>query len=288
MQYITTKTEDGIEFTGMLFEAVKSKKLILHIHGMSGDMYTNSYYPVMHSYYPQNGWSFLIVEHRGTHSITQFNTDNGIRNIGNSYELFEDCVYDIKSWVKKAQELGYEEIWLQSHSLGPSKVTYYMNMVLDNPIKGLIWLSPSDMIGLVTVPDGKKDHEICIKEALELVNTNKGDQLLSHDLWGEMRLSANTYINFFGEKSNTAIFNYGNETLGWEKVQNIKVPVIAFTGTKDVGIVPVIDAYKSMTLLESNLVNSPRKKTVVYENAEHDFIGFGDKIVYEVINFIGQ
>lgn len=288
MQYITTKTEDGIEFTGMLFEAVNSNKLILHIHGMSGDMYTNSYYPAMHSYYPQNGWSFLVVEHRGTHSITQFNTDNGIRNIGNSYEIFEDSIYDIKAWIATAQELGYEEIWLQSHSLGPSKVTYYMNVVQDNPVNGLIWLSPSDMIGLVNDPEGKKDHEICIKEAHELVNSNKGNQLLSHDLWDSMRLSANTYINFFGEQANTAIFNYGNESLGWERVENIKVPVIAFTGTKDDGIVPVMDAHKAMTLLESKLINSPRKKTVVYENADHDFEGFGDKIVNEVINFINQ
>jgi len=288
MQYITTKTEDGIEFTGMLFEAVNSNKLILHIHGMSGDMYTNSYYPAMHSYYPQNGWSFLVVEHRGTHSITQFNTDNGIRNIGNSYEIFEDSVYDIKAWIAKAQKLGYEEIWLQSHSLGPSKVTYYMNIVQDNPVNGLIWLSPSDMIGLVNDPEGKKDHEICIKEAKELVNSNKGNQLLSHDLWGSMRLSANTYINFFGEQTNTAIFNYGNESLGWEKVKSIRVPVIAFTGTKDDGIVPVMDAHKAMTLLEGKLINSPRKKTVVYENADHDFEGFGDKIVNEVINFINQ
>lgn len=200
MKYITTKTASGIEFTGMLFEAVSSKKLILHIHGMSGDMYVNSYYPAMHDYYPQNGWSFLAVEHRGTHSITQFNTDNGVRNIGNAYEIFEDSVYDIKAWIAKAQELGYEEIWLQSHSLGPSKVTYYMNIVQDNPVNGLIWLSPADMIGLVSDPEGKKDHEICIKEAQELVDSNKGNQLLSRDLWGYMRLSASTYINFGSSK----------------------------------------------------------------------------------------
>lgn len=52
MNLIKTKTEDGIEFTGMLFEAKNSKKLILHIHGMNGDIYSNSFYPAMHNYYP--------------------------------------------------------------------------------------------------------------------------------------------------------------------------------------------------------------------------------------------
>lgn len=49
-----------------------------------------------------------------------------------------------------------------------------------------------------------------------------------------------------------------------------------------------MDAYKAMALLESRLINSPRKKTVVYENADHDFKVFGDKIVKEVINFISS
>ncbi len=286
MRLVKTKTEDGIEFTGMLFEAESSKKIIIHIHGMSGDVYTNSYYPSMQEHYPKNGYSFLAVEHRGTHSITQFNTADGLKNIGNAYEIFEESVFDIKAWVKKAQELGYEEIWLQGHSLGPSKVVYYMNVVKDNPVDGLILLSPSDMIGLVNDPEGKRDHDICIKEAESLVKEGKESQILSHDLWGAMRLSAKTYINFFGDRANTAIFNYGDNSLGWEKVNNINIPVLAFTGTEDSGVVPVMNPYEAMKLLESKLISCPRVKTIVYEGADHDFKGFGNEIIGEVLNFI--
>lgn len=226
------------------------------------------------------------MENRGTHSVTQFNTDNGVRNIGNSYEIFEDCVFDIKAWVKKAQELGYDNIWLQAHSLGCSKVVYYQNAVENSPVKGLVLLSPSDMIGLVNDVEGKKDHDICLKEAQNLFKEGGGNQLLSHDLWGEMRLSANTYLNFFSQNANTAIFNFGNQAFGWEKVNNIKVPVIAFTGTKDAGIAPVIDPYKAMEILENQLIKSPRKKTVVYENAKHSFKGFEEEITKEVMEFV--
>jgi len=48
--------------------------------------------------------------------------------------------------------------------------------------------------------------------------------------------------------------------LGWEKVNSINLPLIAFTGTKD--------------------------KSIVYEGATHDFTGFGDQIVRDVLEFI--
>lgn len=289
MRTITTTTQDGITFTGQLFEPPQStgiSGLILHIHGMAGDIYIDPFYPAMQTYYPEHGWAFLAAEHRGTHSITQFNTTKGIKNIGNAYELFEDCVIDIQAWIKKAQSLGYEKIWLQGHSLGTSKIIYYMNAFINNPIKGLILLSPSDMIGLTQDPEGEKDHVLCIKEARKLAKTNQGHQLLSNNLWGCMRLSANTYINFFESNSNTAIFNYANEALGWNKVANITVPVIAFTGTQDDGIVPVMDPYQAMSLLEEKLAKCPRKKTIVFDNAEHNFKGFENQIVEEVMKFV--
>ena len=49
---------------------------------------------------------------------------------------------------------------------------------------------------------------------------------------------------------------------------------------------PVIDAHKGMEILENQLFNSPRKKTVVYENADHDFEGFGDQMSQEIVDFI--
>jgi len=289
MNILETTTKDGLILTGIITSPeMTTDKIIIHIHGMSGDIYTNSYYPFMYQQYPENGISFLAVEHRGTHSITQFNTPEGkIKNIGNTYEIFEESSYDIEAWVSKAKELGYKEIWLQSHSLGPSKVAYYIHNNKHNDIAGLIWISPSDMIGLVYDPEGIKDHNILLPEATKLVSEGKGETILSKDLWGCMKLSASTYVNFFGKDTNTGIFNYNKPELGWKVVNSIDLPVLAFTGTKDDGVVPVMDAHKAMKTLEKELINCPRKKTVVFDNAQHDFKGFGQQIVDEVIKFVG-
>lgn len=286
MKIVKTKTSDGFHFNGLLSEANNSKKIIIHIHGMAGSVLLNEYYTAMHEHYPQQEISFLAGELRGTGTITAFVHDTTDGVIGNAFEKFEDSIYDIQAWVDFAKSLGYEEIWLQGHSLAPSKIAYYVNQTKSHGLKGLIWISPSDMIGLVNDPKGKKDHEIMFPEAKKLVSEGKGNTLLSHKLWGSELLSAETYLNFFDVGAKTAIFNYGDDSLGWDVVNGIDLPVVAITGTEDDGIVPVMDAFQAMKKLELELKSSPRVKTVVYDGAMHSFDGFGNKIVNDVLNFI--
>lgn len=285
--FIKTETTDGLSFTGLLTAPdMKTTKLILHVHGMSGDIYINSFYPAMHEKYPVNGYAFLAAEHRGTHSVAQFNHSSGeIINIGNSYEIFEDSVLDIQAWVNKAMELGYEEIWLQGHSLGPSKLVYYIHKQNPQNIKGLILISPSDMLGWV-LDDSRIDlHNKLLAEAIQLVTQGKSRQLLSQELDGYL-LSAGTYLNFFGPSSSLAIFNYLKPEVGWNVVNSLNLPIIAFSGTADDGVPTSVGANNAMQMLEEQLLNSPRKQTVVYEGAEHDFAGYAEKLVEDVLKFI--
>lgn len=286
MKIVKTKTTDGYHFSGLLSEAKDSKKIIIHIHGMAGSVLLNEYYSAMHEQYPNNGISFLAGEHRGTGTITAFVHDTTDGVCGNAFERFEDSIYDIQAWIDYARSLGYDEIWLQAHSLAPSKVAYYISQTENHGIKGFIFISPSDMLGLVNDIEGKKDHDIMLPEAKKLASEGKGKTILSHKLWGDNLLSADTYLNFFDEGAKDAIFNYGNEALGWDVVNSIDIPVLAITGTKDDGIVPVMDAHEAMKKLESELKNSPKVKTLVYENAEHSFNGFTERIVQDVIEFI--
>lgn len=288
MKLIKVNTSDNLQLTGILAEAPQSKNIIIHFHGMAGDMYGNSYYPAMYEQYPQNNWSFLAVEQRGTHTITEFRKGTEVINIGNAFEKFEECIYDVSAWIDKTKEMGYTNIWIQAHSLGPSKIAYYLHQQKSTDISGVIFLSPSDILGLVHDSLGQKDHDLLYPEAKKLVNDNKGNTLLSHMLWDSVVLSAETYLNFFEDTAKTNIFNYGNPNHSWEVVNSISIPVLAFTGTKDDGIIPVIDPYEAMKKLEKELIKSPRKRTIVYKDADHDFKGFGEKIVEEVLHFISS
>lgn len=287
MKIVKTKTADNLHLHGLLSTPTHiSKKIIIHIHGMAGSPLLNSYYPAMHEQYSQNDIAFLAVEHRGTGTITSFCPDNRVRVIGNAFEVFEECIFDIEAWVQFAQAQGFEEIWLQAHSLGTSKVAYYFATKKPTAIAGLLLLSPSDMIGLVHDEDGAKDHAIMLPQAQKLMSEGKATTLIDHQLWGELYLSAKTYLNFFDESAQTAIFNFNDDSLGWHTVRAITIPVLAITGTKDFGIVPVMDPRAAMKKLEAELINSPRVTTVVIENAEHSFDGFANEIIRAANDFV--
>lgn len=275
---IKVKTKKGNLFSGLLTEAIKKplEMIIIHVHGMAESYKKHNMYNAMRKYYPLNNISFLTIQHSGTGSQSA------------ALERFEDCVEDIQAYVNYAVERGYKKIWLQSHSLGTSKVAYYMDKVHPSNINGLVFLSPSEMVGLVHDPIGQLDYDAMYPEAIKLVNEDRQNQILKHKLWYTIELSAGTFINLFGENTNTAIFNYANSKLGWKVINGINVPVLAITGTKDDGIVSVIDANKAMIKLTSELKSSKRVKTIIYNNCEHDFIGFEKNIVKDVVNFINN
>ena len=125
-------------------------------------------------------------------------------------------------------------------------------------------------------------------EAQRLHNAGNGSQLLHHNLWGDKILSANTYLNLFTDSSNTNVFHYYDQQLNWEILNSLTVPVIAFTGTNDDGILPVIDPRKAMEILKNQLIAAPRVETIVLDGAAHSFDGYEQRIVIKVVNFIIQ
>ena len=151
-------------------------------------------------------------------------------------------------------------------------------------INSLLFISPADMIGLRVEPENIKEYEKSLKEAKELIKKGKGDELLSGIQWGFAKQSAKSFLNFSCENDNIAIFNYYNSEKGFKTINSIKIPMLSILGTKDDGI--VTDAYKSTEILKKESKNSKKFHGVVFDGAFHDFDGFEDKIVKEVLNFI--
>jgi len=285
IEHVRTSTSDGLVFVGQLFSRAENKHIILHIHGMGGSLYSNSFYPYMQKYYPLSGFDFLVVEHRGTHSVTSFDVnDGGVKIVGNAYEKFEDSFYDIDAWLREILKMGYRSIVLQAHSLGPSKIVYYYLNSDDRKrryIKAMVLLSPVDVLG---ASRQDKNYKFLLSEARKLIEKGKGEALLNKNLGGEYKLSAKTFLDFFGgEESDANIFPYHNPNSPlWRRFSKITIPLVAFTGTQDV----IPSPYEAMSLLKEKLVNSPKVETVVYEGAAHDFKGFGRKLAEKTVSFL--
>ncbi len=285
IRFVKAITKDNLVFTGQLSKREGNKNLILHIHGMGGSLYCNSFYPFMHDFYPKHGYDFLVVENRGTHSVVGFGTkEGGIKIIGNTYELFEDSFLDIDAWMRKSLQLGYENIVLEAHSLGPSKIVYYYLRAEEETrkhIRAFVLLSPVDMLGIAKED---KNYSQLLEEAKRLIEKGKEGELLSKDLWGECRLSAKTFLNFFANERVAAnVFPYHNpRSSKWEELAKIDIPVLAFSGMRDV----ISHPKEAMDILKRKLTGSPKVETVVFERAEHDFKGYGEQLVKRVVHFL--
>lgn len=276
-------TKDNLNFLGLYNKASQTDApVILFIPGMSG-IYDDSKTRHWLSEIPKNGVSFLSAGHRGTNSFTKINT----KIIGTTYEIFEDCILDIDAWIEKLESLGHKEIWLMGYSLGTTKVAYYFDLKgKEKNIKGIIQMSPADNFAMVNEPvEYYSRHKYNLIEAKKLITENKLLQKVSKKLWDLVELSAQTYTSLWDNKNNF-IYNYWEPEIGWEVARRTNVPFLAFTGTNDDGIYPAMNPKYAMKMLEKELVNVPRIKTVVFQDATHEYDGFEKNIAEEIINFV--
>lgn len=286
MKFVSTTTEDDLALQGLFAEPEKrTDTVILHIHGMAGNFWENDFIKDMLSDYPKKGIAFLTVEHRGSEVMRWFSNSKGESKLyGDSYEIFEESMYDVDAWVKFLQQKGYKNIHLQGHSLGCSKIAYYQKTKKNPLVRSLLFISPADMMGLLVEPENKAEYEKFLREARELTKKGKENELVSGIHWGFARQSAKSYINFSFENDNLAIFNYYNPERGFKTIESISIPMLSILGTEDDGI--VTNAHKSTEMLKKHALKSKKFHGIVFEGAKHDFEGFGEKIVKEVVDFI--
>lgn len=282
--FLRQTTDDKLVLHGLLYEPDEpTKKLILHIHGMSGNFYENRFLDFMAKTFTDNDWAFLAPNNRGHDFIADIpvaGNKEKFKRIGNSYEIFEECILDIKTWMDFAEKKGFSEIVLQGHSLGCSKVVYYFVKTLDKRISKLVLASPSDMVGLFESPS---DHKNLLSLSKKMLLEGKGDEFLPKLIWGWYSLSAKTYLDFSERDNPIDIFNTYDKNKE-SVLAKIKIPVLAFLGEKDdAAILPIKEA---LAVIKKKAKNAPRFDTEVIEGAPHSYFGHEQEVADLIINWV--
>lgn len=282
--FIRVTTEDKLILQGLLYEPdQKTNKVILHIHGMAGNFYENRFLDAMAKTFTDNAWAFLVPNTRGHDFIADFpvaGDKEEYKRIGNFREKFEECVFDVKAWLDFADLQGFKEIVLQGHSLGAVKVVYYIAKTEDKRVSKMVLVSPPDMVGLA---EAEKDHKELLILAKKMVSEGNGDEILPKFLWDWYYLSAKTYIDF-GERDNPIdVFNtYDKDKTS--VISNIKVPVLAFFGSKDdAAILPVSEA---LEVIKKKAANTPKFDTAIVEEAPHSYFAHEQEAADLVLNWL--
>ena len=268
-------TTDGLELQGLLYEPeIQTQSVLVHVHGMGGNFYENKFLDFIAKELSAHGTAFCVFNNRGCEFIketfkTEANGELKLSRIGNAYENFEDCLADIQATIDFVFRTGFTDIHLSGHSLGCSKVAYYVIETKDHKLTSLLLLSPSDMLGLVRVETEqfKKDTT----EANEFIQSHNSEKILSDWVWGSCPVSARTYMSLFGDNAKDAIFNFYNSEDELSGLKKITIPTYAVMGRKDDALTIPIEAM--FARMERALVSSPKVKTEILGDANHGYQG---------------
>jgi len=281
-ELLRATTEDKLILSGLLQKpSVASDKVVIHVHGMSGNFYENLFLDAMAKAFTENGWAFLTLNTRGHDYIADFpiaGPEEKHLRIGNFREIFEDSAKDIKAWVDVAEAKGFKKIVLQGHSLGAVKVAYYMAQTQDKRISKLVLASPPDMVGLFE-NDGE-EHKQRLELAKQMVKEGKGGDMMPGKVWGWYHLSPQTYLNFTQRGAEIDVFNTYDKQKPSKTLEAITIPTLAFCGSEDdANIMPAADA---METIKQKATKTPRFDTAVVAGAPHSYFGH-EKEVAELI-----
>lgn len=280
------QTKDDLILQGLLYEpAQATKRVILHVHGMSGNNYENGFYPEMASQNTAAGWAFFAINNRGHDYIADIpvaGEEEHYRRVGNAYEVFEECLFDIEAAIDYLVAAGYEEIVLQGHSLGAVKIAYYCAQRDDRRVRKLILLSPPDMVGLA---EADPEYMRFIEEAKKLVAAGNPDQLPPKVIWGSYWLSAKTMLDFSLPGNEIDVFNF-TRPQAQSVLSKLHIPILAVMGELDDAVtIPIPEA---MAMLKQKCSACTDYTESIIAKAPHSYFGAEAALAATIVSWLQQ
>ncbi len=279
-------TEDELQLQGLHCSAQGTTRLpaVLHIHGASSNFYRSQFLDLLADELTSKGYCFLSGNTRGHDIInnTYSKDPTASRRMGVAFEIFEDCLLDLRAWLRFLQEQGYEQAVLLGHSFGASKVAYYQGQTADDRVKALIFLSPADQ-GFWMEALGS-EIESTLAWAEDMMSRDMEDSLCSGPL-APYPMSAATIHSLFASKESD-IFKFGRPHETWETMEKLRCPILAVMGTVAEYIAP--SPAEALAILSSKAVSSPRCDTAVLEGAPHNYRGYEAPVTQLILGWMDE
>jgi len=283
-ELIRVWTEDELQLQGLYCtpETGSGLPAVLHVHGASSNFYRSQFLDPLADELTDKGFSFLSANTRG-HDIMNkvYAADpTATRQLGVAFELFEDCLLDLKAWLDFLQRKGGDEAVLLGHSFGALKVAFYQSETDDERVKALIFMSPADLRFLPETMRAEMDERLAW--AREKVAQGRGEALLSGPPLPYPMSAASILSLFVSAKSD--IFRFGRPDEPWEAIAGLRLPILAVIGT--VAEFTVRDPEQAMATLKSKAASSPRCDTVVLQGAPHNYRGHEAQVTEVILNWL--
>ncbi len=291
IEKIFFETEDKAELVGLLHKGEETKKVVISIHGMTSDCLKRRD-DIIAKNMTKNNIDFFSFNNRGNNVISYLTKEIGgiyaKQKAGTAYEDVQDSYYDIKSAISKMLKLGYEEIYLQGHSLGCTKVVYTYNKLKQKnekkyleAIKGIMLLSLIDIPKAQKVNLGDK-YEWMLNYAIEKEKEGKQEELMPNESFIHP-LSVRTYLRYFRDNEKIDFARYSDADYTYTELNNIDTPLFMRWGT----VFEMIEqpASELAELVNSKILN--QKKDISYiTGANHGYTDKEQEVAEQMLKFI--
>lgn len=284
IEIINFNAKDGIKLDGILNKTEKgSNKALIQIHGMTSNCFKIRD-KVIAEKVKEIGIDTICFNNRGSEIVRYISSENATLIGGVAYEKVEDSYYDIVGAIEFAINLGYEQIYLQGHSLGATKVVYTYNKLrqensplLEN-IKGIILLSLVDIAGII---DFGTNNEY-IKLAIEKEKKGEIMDLMPFNSFIHP-LSVKNFLYYTKYNQNINFAKYDNKDDNFEVLNRIDCPLFMRWGNINEMIKQ--EAKDLVEFMNDKIINS--NKDIGYiDGADHSYHGKEQYLANEINKFL--
>ena len=292
MQQIDFLATDGVKLNGFIYiNKQETKKVILSIHGMSSNCFKKRE-SVIANYANNNGIDYFCFNNRGSELVRYIKkyTDRKEEKIlgGTTYEDVLEGYEDILGAMLKLKELGYQEIYLQGHSLGCTKIVHTYNKLklekhdILNSVKGVILLSLIDIP--LTLKFYLKDaFTEYIKLAEQKEQEGKIYELMPKESFIHP-ISVKAFLRYSRDNKEFDFARYGKDNK-LEELNNIDKPLFMRWGNEKEMILQKADELVTMV---TNIIKNNNKDINYIDGANHSYNEKEEILAKQIIEFINR
>ena len=275
---------DGIILDGILNKCEeKTNKILIQIHGMVSNCFKKREMTIAKKV-ENIGIDTFCFNNRGSEVVRYIKSETLYALGGTAYEKIEDCYYDIVGVIEFALSLGYENIYLQGHSLGSTKVVYTYNKLKEENsnllknIKAIILLSLCDSSDTIEMEKDDKYLKIAEEKA------KKGEIMDLMPLNCFIHpISVRSYLQYAKDYQAIDFARFDDEDNEFEVLNKIEVPIFMRWG--NVNELIKRDA-KDLAEFMNGKIHNPNKDISYIDGADHTYHEKENELAIQIVKFL--
>lgn len=223
---------DRVELAGF-WAGGRKLRVAIYLHGLGGNGYRSAMVPALAGACVRRGMAFFSINTRG-HDLVATRTRGTQRDPHNGavYEVFTECVHDIRGAIRAARARGARDILLIGHSTGANKIAYALQHGVR--VQKVVYLAPGDDVGIQRKILGTKQFAQMQRLAARW-RKRAPHRLMPVQNLGYLAIGAASYHSLFGEKNRMDQFPFRDLSANarWRRLVRSRPRALMVLGADD-------------------------------------------------------